>query len=188
MRSALPWDGNVILRVQPERPAEFTLSLRIPSWCAEIAQVLVNQQPVSLQPVPTGLDATACGYDPRLSRFITLRRQWSPGDEIEMHLELSITLRRAHPKVKGHAGKAALTRGPLVYCLESLDNPGVDIFEARLRPDSLHAEPAPDLLGGIWVLRGETVEWSASHGHPLRLVGQPGQVANECVGEGLTVD
>ena len=155
--------------------------LNLPSHCVShrgaqrSAHVLVNQQPVSLQPVPAGLDATACGYDPRLSRFVPLRRQWSPGDEIEMHLELPITLRRAHPKVKGHAGKAALTRGPLVYCLESIDNPGVDIFEARLRPDSLHAEPAPDLLGGIWVLRGETVSGVPVTAIPYALWGNRGE-------------
>jgi hypothetical protein len=175
MRSALPWNGNVILRVQLERPAEFTLSLRIPSWCAETAQVLVNQQPVSLQPVPVGLDATASGYDPRLSNFTTLRRQWSPGDEIEMYLDLPIVLRRAHPKVKGHAGKAALTRGPLVYCLESLDNPGVDIFADRLRTDSLRAEPAPELLGDIWVLRGETVSSVPVTAIPYALWGNRGE-------------
>ena len=89
------------------------------------------------------LEPTACGYDPRLSRFVTLRRRWSPGDEITLQLELPITLQRAHPKVKGHAGKAALTRGPLVYCLESVDNPGVDIFSARLRADSLRRRSTP---------------------------------------------
>lgn len=51
---------------------------------------------------------------------------------------------------------AALTRGPLVYCLESIDNPGVDIFTARLNQATLRAEYEPQLLGGVEVLRAQT--------------------------------
>ncbi|NIV30225.1 MAG: hypothetical protein GWN58_12235, partial [Anaerolineae bacterium] len=41
--------------------------------------------------------------------------------------------------------------------MESVDNSGTDLFRARIDPSSARAEFAPDLLGGIWVLRGETV-------------------------------
>ena len=175
MISALPWDGNVTIRLQPETPTEFTVALRIPSWAADTAQVQFNQQPVELPPIPAGLETTACGYDPRLSRFVTLCRRWSAGDEVTLQLELPITLQRAHPKVKGHAGKAALTRGPLVYCLESVDNPGLDIFNARLRPDSLRAEYHPDLLGGIIVLNGETETGAPVTAIPYHLWGNRGE-------------
>ncbi len=156
LASRLPWEGKVTIRLQPKSPAEFTVAVRIPSWAAETARVAVNQQAIDLPGLHTRLEPTACGYDPRLSRFVHLRRCWSPGDEVTLQLELPITLQRAHPKVKGHAGKAALTRGPLVYCMENLDNPGVDIFSARLRADSLRAEYDAELLGGVMVLRGET--------------------------------
>ena len=76
---------------------------------------------------------------------------------IELDFDLPITLRHAHPKVKGHKGKVSVTRSPLVYCLESVDNPGVDIFSTRLNPASLHIEQAPDLLGRITILRGQTI-------------------------------
>jgi DUF1680 family protein len=50
----------------------------------------------------------------------------------------------------------ALTRGPLVYCLESIDNPGLHLFAARLDPATFQPEFEPELLGGVWVLRGRT--------------------------------
>ncbi len=74
-----------------------------------------------------------------------------------MQIALPIVLRRADPRVKGHSGKVALTRGPLVYCLESIDNPDQDIFSMRIDSTSLRAEQAPELLSGVWVLRGQTV-------------------------------
>jgi DUF1680 family protein len=78
---------------------------------------------------------------------------------------MSIRLRRAHPRVKGHAGKVAITRGPLVYCLESIDQPDVDIFSAKLDPSSLREEYAPDLLGGCVVIHGNTTD-----GKPLKFI------------------
>jgi DUF1680 family protein len=78
---------------------------------------------------------------------------------------MSIKLHRAHPKVKGHAGRVAITRGPLVYCLESVDNPGVNIFTVPLDPSSLEDEFVPDLLGGIVVIHAKTLD-----GKPLRFI------------------
>jgi len=175
MTSSLPWVGKVSIRLQPETPVEFALSVRIPSWAAETAHLAINQQPMELYPLPARYKPTACGYDPRLSRLAALRRRWSAGDEITLSMDMPITLQRADPKVKGHAGKAALTRGPLVYCLESVDNPGVDIFNDRLSPESLTVEHEPDLLGGISVLRGETVMGTTVIAIPYHLWGNRGE-------------
>jgi len=37
-----------------------------------------------------------------------------------------------------------------------VDNPEIDIFNSRIDINSIRAEAAPALLGGIWVLRGRT--------------------------------
>ncbi len=154
--SGLPWRGAVAVRLAPERPTEFGLHLRVPSWAAGRASIRVNGEPVALPAPPQPRDQTASGFDPRPAQWVTLRREWAAGDLIELDFDLAVAARRAHPRVRDHAGKIALTRGPLVYCLESSDNPGLDIFAARLDPASLRPEPAPALLGGIVVLRGQT--------------------------------
>jgi hypothetical protein len=111
-------------------------------------------------------DSTASGYDPRQAEYESISQVWSPGGEtLEFSFDTSIRLRRAHPKVKGHAGKVAVTRGPLVYCLESVDNPGVDIFAAQLDTTSLHDEFIPDLMGGCVIIRGQTID-----GKPLKFI------------------
>ena len=74
---------------------------------------------------------------------------------MDLEVEMPILLRRASPRVRGHKDKISLTRGPLVYCLESIDNTGIDIFNARIDPESICVEPAPALLGGISILRGK---------------------------------
>jgi DUF1680 family protein len=109
---------------------------------------------------------TASGYDPRKANYETIVRTWSSeGETLDFNFDMSIRLRRAHPQVKGHAGKVAVTRGPLVYCLESVDNSAVDIFTAQPDPASLHDEFVPDLLGGIVVIHGKTTD-----GKPLKFI------------------
>jgi uncharacterized protein len=166
IESELPWNGVVGIKVSPSSSLEFTLHLRLPSWSAAPAVVIRNVQTgqqISVD-VPaaraeqTRWGSTAQGYDPRQGRFLKITRRWSPGDRIELALDTPIVLRRAYAKVKGHRGKVALTRGPLVYCLESVDNPDVDIFGARLDPNLLRAEHVPNLFGGITVLKGQTLD------------------------------
>ncbi|HLO31555.1 MAG TPA: beta-L-arabinofuranosidase domain-containing protein [Anaerolineales bacterium] len=151
IESELPWKGRVRIHVKPEAQGEFAIHVRRPSWS------LTDQ---------LDEDATASGYDPRKASYETIRDVWSPqGETLEFNFDLSIRLRRAHPKVKGHAGKVALTRGPLVYCLESVDNPDVDIFAAQLDPASLRDEYVSDLLGGCVVIHGKT-----TGGKPLKFI------------------
>jgi DUF1680 family protein len=147
----LPWNGKVLIYVEPEATREFTIHLRKPSWISH------NQAEDHL---------TASGYDPRMADFETVHRVWSSaGETLEYNFDMSIRLRRAHPRVKGHAGKVALTRGPLVYCLESVDNPGLDIFSVRLDPASLRDEFIPDLWNGCVVIHGSTTD-----GKPLKFI------------------
>ncbi len=125
----------------PDAPKEFTLHVRKPAWTSTM---------------PT---ETAAGYDPRAATFETITRTWSAAGEIvEFNFDMSIQVRHAHPQVQGHAGKVAITRGPLVYCLESLDNSGVDIFTAQLDLTSLREEFVSDLLGGCVVIHGKTTD------------------------------
>ena len=170
MESGFPWDGKIRIKIEPSTPAEFAIHLRIPSWVYDAdasSTVRVNNEPpeplIHLESAtPHHFEPAAQGYDARQSRFMTIQRLWSPGDVIKLDFDMPVTLRRAHPKVKGLGGKVAITRGPLVYCLESIDNPGVDIFTARLDAGSLIPESVPELLGGITILHGQTVD-----GRPL---------------------
>ena len=165
MQSELPWEGEVVFRIidifnqNPEEPAVFSIKLRQPSW-ADKMLLKINDQPsldVSLES-ESFQPTTSSGFDPRLAVFRTLPRSWEKGDVITIHFEMPIQARRTHPRVKGHSGKAALSRGPLVYCLEEPDNPDVDLFSVEMAPDSLVAILDPALLGGLVKVVGKTNE------------------------------
>ena len=116
----------------------------------------------------------ASGFDPGDSWFISSDRSWSPGDILEFNFEMSIKLRHAHPKVKDHQGKVTLTRGPLVYCLENIDNPEVDIFNLKLNTTSVHYIFDKTLLGGIMKIEAKTTDGQAITFIPYHLWGNRG--------------
>ena len=130
-----PWKGDVSVTVTPETPVSFTLNLRIPAWCSSWTLKLNGQ---------TVTPAITDGY-------LSLSRVWNPGDRLELSLDMPVSFVSANPRVYENAGKVAVTRGPLVYCLEEPDN-GKSLHLLRLgdvRPEDCRVEWKPDKLGGI---------------------------------------
>ncbi|PDS79706.1 glycoside hydrolase family 127 protein [Rhizobium sp. L43] len=103
-----PWDGAVAFTTRLEKPATFALSLRIPDW-AEGATLSVNGEMLDLDA------AIRDGY-------ARIDREWASGDRVALHLPLALRPQYANPKVRQDAGRVALMRGPLVYCVETTDN------------------------------------------------------------------
>ncbi|MFC1705759.1 glycoside hydrolase family 127 protein [Planctomycetota bacterium] len=130
IRSDLPWDGDVVVEVATEAPAEITVLLRLPSWADKIT-ARVDGERMPVPPAPKARDGAA-GYSPCSARWLHIARAWSGDSRITLTLGMPVTTRRAHPRVRSSRGKVALTRGPLVYCLESIDNPEASIPHAEL--------------------------------------------------------
>ena len=101
-----PWDGAVRITVNSAQPVAFELALRIPDWCYDY-QLSVNGQSQTA--------ATEHGY-------VILSRDWSDGDTVELTLAMPVERVMPHPSIRQTAGQIALQRGPLVYCLEEVDN------------------------------------------------------------------
>ena len=157
IETGLPWEGRVRLRVEEARP-DLRLHLRIPSWAGGY-ELRLNGRPVDahIDPVPVQ-PGSACGYSPHGAAYLHVDSPLQAGDLLELDLSLPVRVYRQDRRVPGCGGQAAFGRGPLIYCLESVDNPGLDLFAAAIRAESLRPVSRPDLLGGCVVLEGETAE------------------------------
>ena len=135
-----PWSGDVAITIEADEPAEFELRLRVPGWARE-ATLAVNGVRVDAQ--------TIGGY-------LALHRRWSSGDQVRLSLPMPVERIHAHPDVKMDIGRVALKRGPLIYCLEGIDNGGGPLNRFRLPPDAeLRYEARPEFLDGVGVVRAE---------------------------------
>ena len=144
VQSGFPWEGKARVQVSPERPLTFSLRLRVPGW-ARGALVKVNGEKAAAPAVP--------------GSYLVLQREWRPGDEVELELSWKPRLELSPPQVKENRGKAAILAGPLVYCLEDQDNPGLDVHRVEIgRDPELGTVFQPELLGGVARVRGRTRE------------------------------
>ena len=143
-----PWDGAVKIGVSPHKPASFAVCLRIPGWCKG-ARLAVNGRAVEEPTIRKG--------------FARLHRTWRRGDVVDLQLPMPIERVRADPRVQADAGRVALQRGPVVYCVEAADHGG-RVRHLSLPPDAqVEPEHRADLLGGVTVLKAKGLAHFAPH-------------------------
>jgi len=131
-----PWDGAVTLKAT--KPTSKAVWLRIPAW--------------STAPTIDGKDTK-----PGTDGYIKVKRSLKAGDAITLDLHMAPRQVESDPRVKTNLGRLALARGPLVYCLEKVDNKegltGVAV------PAGAKVETAwdKDLVGGVVALTTQGV-------------------------------
>lgn len=138
-----PWDGDIAIAVAPEKSFAFDLNLRVPGWCEDEPTVTVNGEKLG------GLKADK-GY-------LKIARTWKAGDVVRLSLPMPVRRVHADPHVEADAGRVALQRGPVVYCLEGVDNNGQVRNLALPKDAKLTTEFDKDLLGGVVVVKGEAL-------------------------------
>lgn len=110
-----PWQEKITLAIDSLIPVQHTLALRLPDWC-DAPQISIN-----------GIEVKK---DIRKG-YLHIKRTWQEGDIIELTLPMPVRRVYGNPLVRHVAGKVALQRGPLVYCLEQADN-GEDLHNLWL--------------------------------------------------------
>jgi len=154
-----PWDGEVTLKLGLASPRRFSLHLRIPGWCDDFT-VRINQQLTSKCESQHG--------------YVTLEREWQSGDIVTLTLAMLVRLVRANPKVRQMIGRVAIQRGPVVYCLEGVDNPVTPLDRILLPLDMTWTTTyEPATLGGVTVLRGKAQVTDGAWDHSLYATAQP---------------
>ena len=142
-----PWEGKVVLNINPAAPINFGLKMRIPEWCKSF-QVTVNGETIS-----------AMSHE----GYLAVNRQWKKGDQVSLLLDMPVEMVAADPRVKENIGKRAIQRGPLVYCLEQADNGELDqLF--------VHKDNQFSIIPGSGKLEGMKLLQTQSHGKELTFI------------------
>jgi uncharacterized protein len=113
-----PWAGNIEVVMDQVPTHAFSLFLRIPAW-AEKATIKINGETFNIDSTP--------------GQYAQINRVWKKGDNIALTLPMETVLMQANPLVEESRSQVAVKRGPIVYCLESIDLPqGQSIFDVAL--------------------------------------------------------
>jgi DUF1680 family protein len=152
-RTGYPWEGEIEIRLEPERKKRFVLALRIPGWSvnqpipgdlytvenrkSEQPRLTVNQQliPVEMR-----------------SGYVFIDRFWEQGDIALLELPLEVLKIISHPAISANVDKVALQIGPFVYCLEGVDN-DIPLNQIFLTPDTPLKSRENEFFGGIHTIQ-----------------------------------
>ena len=110
-----------------QSPGRWTLRLRVPLW----ADGATFEHDGEVQAVEAG--------------YASVTRQWDAGDVVVLHLPMAARLLQPDSRIDPLRGTAAVQRGPLVYCAESVvsSDGAVDLETFRLDPGTrLESVPA----------------------------------------------
>ena len=131
-----PWDGSVKLTISTSLPLEKEIRLRIPNWC-KTYDLSINGKRINV--------SEEKGY--------AVIKDWKSQDVIALDMDMPVEIVAADPHAKENFGKRAIQRGPLVYCMEEIDNP-VYFDQIQLSPSTTFQTAfASDILNGIKTIK-----------------------------------
>jgi uncharacterized protein len=151
-----PWKGKIQIIMDPENQMNAVVAVRIPCWTTN------NPLPGDLYSFTNKIDASfklvvnskkiPCEMH---NGYVLISRRWNKGDKIELELQMPIRKIIANEKVKADSGRICLSRGPLVYCAEGVDNNGKVLNLMLKSADSFNFDLRKDLSNGIWGISGK---------------------------------
>ncbi|MBR5283316.1 MAG: glycoside hydrolase family 127 protein [Alistipes sp.] len=119
-----PFDGKITIEVTPEQEgAEFTMWLRIPTWCGEqfVPGELYSYADANASKVVAKVNGKRVRTEV-MDGYMPVQRAWKAGDKVELSLPMPVRYSVADERVEADINKVCITRGPLVYCAEQPDN------------------------------------------------------------------
>ncbi|QDA58747.1 glycoside hydrolase family 127 protein [Hymenobacter jejuensis] len=148
-----PWDGGLKFTVNPDKPLDFNLLVRIPGWARGEAMPsdLYRFAGPSEQKVSIKINGKPVQYTMRKG-YAVLPRKWHKNDVVEVTLPMEVRQVVANAKVQDDLGKVALQRGPIMYCAEWTDNHGKATNLIVPPTTSFATNFQPSLLNGITTL------------------------------------
>lgn len=127
METNYPWEGRVKLTVNPAKSVAYALHLRLPGWAKNVPApggLYRFADSNRTTPVTVLLNGKPITYREEKG-YAVIDRTWKKGDVVELTLPMEVRQVVSRREVKANQDRVALQRGPLVYCVEGIDNQGL---------------------------------------------------------------
>ena len=147
-----PWQGEINIKVSPEKDMEFALCLRIPGWVEDnpLPGDLYRFKNKNTKEFKIEVNGKSVDFI-KDNGYAIIKRKWQKGDYVSYSLPMQVKEVIANAKVKEDNGKVALERGPIVYCLEEVDNPKIN--EIAITDDMIFQNDFDaNLLSGVEII------------------------------------
>jgi hypothetical protein len=141
-----PWSDQLKIELKLSAPVDFTLKIRLPDWSKKTAIFLNNKE--LKRELKNG--------------YLVIKRLWQDKDQLKISLTMPIEKIAANPAVKAVQDKIALSRGPLIYCLEQIDNQ-TDLDQIIIPLSEQPEVCQSDQLNGVNFISGQALKINPSN-------------------------
>jgi hypothetical protein len=119
-----PWDGDIAITVNQNATGQFAMKIRIPGWVRGkvVPTDLYSYSDNKRLSATCSVNGNAIDVTPSADGYLTIDRKWKKGDVVRLHFDMEPRTVRANENVEADRGMVAVERGPLVYCVEAIDN------------------------------------------------------------------
>lgn len=119
-----PWDGNIVITVEPQNKQNFDMLIRVPGWVQNrpVPSDLYNYADMASYTISVKINGKEINAEKETDGYIHLSQKWSAGDKIEINFPMQVRRTLANELVKADKGRVSIERGPIVYCIEGVDN------------------------------------------------------------------
>lgn len=139
LSSAYPWNNTVEIKVNCNKTVKTNLMIRIPGWVrgefypgdlysyssSQSSEQSSQSSELSFQRIAVNLNGKKKMIDVNDKGYISLDRKWKDGDVVHIEFDMPVRLVEGNPNLKDVEGQKVLTRGPVLFCLEGVDNPSI---------------------------------------------------------------
>jgi DUF1680 family protein len=168
--SNYPFDERVTVIVFPQKENQrFGINMRIPTWASSqfVPGNLYHYIDGKLPEWKVFINGEE-QKNPKIEKgFVRLDRRWKKDDKIELLLPMPVRYNAAIEEVKENNGRISITRGPLVYCAEGVDNEGrAYLYYIQDMDNNPTVERINDgLLSGIDAITGIKASYLSASGN-----------------------
>lgn len=134
--SNYPWEGTITYHINNSNSESTCLGIRVPEWSQTKSKLVINneQKAINLKDGFVYLDIP------------------QGATEVQLSLDMSTKLYQANQKVVYDFNKVAVQRGPLLYCVEEIDQKE-SVWKYRLKPQGRsYYTYDPKFLGGVGIV------------------------------------
>lgn len=148
-----PFGETIRWEVSPEKDGQaFAMKFRIPAWTNN--RFVPGELYHYIHSTPSGWSLKVNGKEVKTESdkgFATVRRSWKKGDVVELNLPMPVRYSKAIGQVEADRGRLCITRGPLVYCAEGVDNEDrlPNVFIPGNDPSPVYSAYTEGLMKGI---------------------------------------
>lgn len=132
-----PWEGKVVLKIDPDNSEKFAVLIRVPGWANGEASPGVLYRFIQDKPEKIVFKVNGETIETKIENgYISINRVWKKGDQVSFSFPMETLRIRAMDSLRNDINLIALQRGPFIYCIEGADNLG-SVWNVLVKPNTV---------------------------------------------------